>query len=135
MEGETQRDQPIEHLAEHLAERLEISCIMAGAAMVGWMFILNYMLKPLAVVIMIVLAATAAIAPVGITIGFLLHHSGEPWLGIITGGVTLGIAGTCLLVIIGTAVWGELAALWRKHGHRTAWECQNRKRKTPEGQA
>ena len=107
--------------------RLDQSCILMGAMVTGWMFLLNFVLKPPAVITVIAFILATIVAPVGIPAGILLHRQGfEVGISVMLG-LGWGIIGAAVIAFIGLTIFMVIIKMWEKHGLRAALACQGRK--------
>ena len=115
---------------------MDASCILAGAGITllrlrPMMFQREFILKPAAVVLTIALGAAVLIAPVGVTVGLLLHRGGQPWQITVTTGLLAGVIGAVVIGTILVATLQGLQDMWGQYGraaarqlHAMAWASE-----------
>ena len=123
------------------SQGMDASCILTGAGITllrsrpmrlrPMMFLREFILKPAAVVLTIALGAAVLIAPVGVTVGLLLHRGGQPWQITVTLGLLAGVIGAVVIGTILVATLQGLQDMWGQYGraaarqlHAIAWASE-----------
>ena len=124
---------PNEMVPEEIPETnlpLDPGCIIAGAAVTGWMSILTFILKPLGVILAIALLLAVAVIPVGwaawtlMIVRMEITTKDDILMAILT-----GITGTLLALAIMLTILQGIVMMWEKHGLQKARSCQQEKTK------